>query len=471
MNDRTLIRQATVLSMDPAIGNLTDCDILVRGASIEAIGHRLACEAATVVEGAGTIVMPGFVNAHSHTWQFQLRGIGADWLVKDYFRHMHGNLATRYTAEDIYIGTLMGALNQLHGGSTTLVDWSHALRDAEMADAAIDALQDAGIRAVFVRGTAKPPEAPGQPPFHTVAYPRAELLRLRMGRLSSDDALVTLAMGILGPDIGDYQVALQDLHLAREFNLYSSAHAFGRTGDRRTERGYEQLAQAGMLGPTHNIAHGNCLDDAELKAILDTGCSITATNVAEMLITERPALLGRVVQQGGAPSLGSDVEAHFNGSMLAVARHAFLHQREHDNRSLALLGQWPPKIANATLARDALQWATVGGAKAFGLDGRTGTLAPGKAADLIVIDTTGQNMFPASGGDPLLEVLMHAENADIRDVMVAGRFRKRDGQLCMPPAVLEALRRRLENSRRQLFETCNFQPDAAPRGPQPASFA
>lgn len=464
MSARTLIRQATVLSMDPSIGNLTDGDILVNDTQIEAIGHRLVCDAATVVDGTGTIVMPGFVNAHSHTWQFQLRGIGADWQVSDYFRHMHGNLATRYTAEDIYIGTLMGALNQLHAGTTTLVDWSHALRDAEMADAAIDALQDAGIRAVFVRGTAKPPPTPGQPPFHSVPYPRDEVQRLRTGRLSADDALVTLAMGILGPDIGDYDVALQDLRLARDFNLYSSAHAFGRAGDRRTERGYEKLAQAGVLGPTHNIAHGNCLDDEELRSILDTGCSITATNVAEMLIAEKPAMLGRVVQHGGMPSLGSDVEAHFNGSMLTVARHALLHQREHDNRGLALRGQWPAQNANATVSRDVLQWATMGGAKAFGLDSRTGSLTPGKAADLIVIDAMGQNLFPAAGGDPAREVLMHAENADIRDVMVAGQFRKRNGALCMPAPVLDALRRQLESSRRQIFETCGFAPSGIPRG-------
>ncbi|MBL8343583.1 MAG: cytosine deaminase, partial [Rubrivivax sp.] len=149
---RLLIRDACILSMDPAVGDHERADILVDGERIAAVGPNLgggAVDGAEVLDARGRIVTPGLVNAHIHTWEFQLRGIGADWVgSRDYHANMHKNLATRYGVRDVSLGNLLGALNQLRGGTTTIVDWCHIVRDAEMTDAAIDALEESGIRAV-----------------------------------------------------------------------------------------------------------------------------------------------------------------------------------------------------------------------------------------------------------------------------------------------------------------------------------
>ena len=129
--------------------------------------------------------MPGLVNAHMHTWETALRGIGADWLSPNYMKHMHANLATRYMPEDNYIANLMGALAQIDAGATTLVDWCHNITTMEHAERAVDGLIDSGIRAVFAHGTAKPPTKPGDKPFHEVPHPRDRIEELRKGRLSS----------------------------------------------------------------------------------------------------------------------------------------------------------------------------------------------------------------------------------------------------------------------------------------------
>ena len=100
--------------------------------------------------------MPGLVNAHMHTWETALRGIGAEWMSADYFKHVHSNLATRYKPEDNYVANLMGALAQIDAGCTTLVDWCHNITTIEHAERAVDGLVDSGIRAVFAHGTAKP---------------------------------------------------------------------------------------------------------------------------------------------------------------------------------------------------------------------------------------------------------------------------------------------------------------------------
>ncbi|MDM0084256.1 amidohydrolase family protein, partial [Variovorax sp. J31P179] len=217
---RILIQHANILSMDPAVGDFDDADILIEGDKILAVGPNIEAGDAEVVDGRGRIVTPGLVNAHIHTWEYQLRGIGSDWVgFRDYVANMHGNLATRYGVRDVYLGNLLGSLNQLRNGTTTIVDWCHILRDAEMTDTAIDALEESGVRAVFARGTVKPPERPGEVPYHKKPFPREEIERLRKGRLASDDRLVTLAMAILGPDWGEYDVAAHDIRLAREFGL------------------------------------------------------------------------------------------------------------------------------------------------------------------------------------------------------------------------------------------------------------
>ncbi|MDR7094932.1 amidohydrolase family protein [Hydrogenophaga laconesensis] len=469
---RILIKNTCILSMDPAVGDFDDADILIEDDWIVAVGPNLQADSAEIIDGKGRIVIPGLVNAHIHTWEFQLRGIGSDWVSsRDYHANMHKNLATRYEDEDVYIGNLVGSLNQLRNGTTTIVDWCHITRDASMTDAAIDGLEESGIRAVFARGTVKPPERPGEVPYHKKPFPREEIHRLRTGRLSSDDGLVTLAMAILGPDWGEYDVAAHDIRLAREYGLINSAHTYGRKGKRVVEDGYPRLAKEGLLGPDHNIGHGNCFDDEELKIVLDAGCTITATNLTEMLNYEQPAMLGRLVKHGAVPSLGTDCDPYFNSSMLAVTRHAFLHQRELDNRSLWHEGSWPAKTQHSTLTRDAIYWATMGGAKAFGLDRKIGSITPGKQADLVMFDCRGMNIFPAlPGGNPAHIVVMYAETSDIENVIVAGRFAKRDGQLTLDPSRLQQLQDELLESRMRMFSAGNFKASPVERGPQPQEF-
>jgi 5-methylthioadenosine/S-adenosylhomocysteine deaminase len=467
----TLIRNATLVTMDPALGDLHGGDLLIDDGKIAQVGKSLSVANAAVVDATDHVVIPGMVNAHIHTWEYQLRGIGSDWVgIRDYHGNMHKNLATRYGPRDVYLGNLLGALNQLHNGTTTIFDWCHILRDAEMTDAAVEALEESGIRAVFARGTAKPPERPGETPYYKVPFPPAEIKRLREGKFASDDRRVTLAMAILGPDWGEYDVAAHDIRLAREYGLVNSAHTYGRKGKRKVEDGYPRLAKAGLLGPDHNIAHGNCFAEDELKLVLDAGCTITATCLTEALNYEQPAMLGRIAKFGATPSLGTDCDPYFNSSMLWVMRHAFQEQRAMDNRSLREAGKWPAEN-HATHTRDALYWATMGGAKALRLEHRIGSLTPGKQADLAMIDCRGMNIFPAlPNGDPAHIVVMYAESADVRHVMVAGEFVKKDGSLLFPRQKLSKLGEELLESRMRMMKSGDYVYRPQPHGPFPERY-
>ena len=417
------IRNAHVLSLDPAVGDLLKGDIVVEGGTISRIGRRLRASGARVIDASGMIAMPGFVNAHLHTWQTGIRGIAGNWSIRQYLETMHARIAPRYTAEDTYIANLVGALNQIACGATTIFDWCHNNATPAHSDAAIDGLEESGIRAVFGHGSPKPDADQGAPPFTHVPHPRSEIERLRKGRLSSDDARVTLAMAALGPDFSTYEVTEHDFRLAREYGILISAHTWGAP-TRLNRNGYRRLAKKGLLGPDHNMVHGNFLGDAELRLLVDRGVSVTVTPEVELQMSHGTPLTGRLRALGARPSLGVDVESNISGDMFTVMRMALQTQRALDNKAAAKAnGGAGPAIS----PREALEWATVEGARALGLEDRIGSLAPGKAADLILVDGSHINLFPVH--DPVESVVFHANPSNVDTVMVGGRILKRGGKL------------------------------------------
>jgi 5-methylthioadenosine/S-adenosylhomocysteine deaminase len=153
MSPRIRVKGATIVSMDPTIGIIESSDLLIDGGKIIAVGKNVGSWAVIEIDGRGMIAMPGFINGHIHLWQTALRGVAADWTLDHYFSVLIGKVVGLYTPQDAYIGNLVGALDQINSGVTTLFDWCHIVNTPAHADAAVDALQDAGIRAVFAYGT------------------------------------------------------------------------------------------------------------------------------------------------------------------------------------------------------------------------------------------------------------------------------------------------------------------------------
>lgn len=424
MARRILLSGATILSMDPATGDLPRGDILVADGRIAAIAPRIEAEGAEQVDATGRIAVPGFVNAHMHSWQTGLRGLAADWTLLEYFHWVHAGLATLFRPEDIGIATLIGALGQIDAGTTTLVDWCHNNPTPAHTDAAIEALAESGIRAAFFHGSPKPDPKPGEPHFSEVPHPRAEVERLRHGRFAGDDGLLTLGLAILGPHYATMEVARADFRLAREFGLVASMHQGG--GAAKTPSGWETLIEEGLVGPGINIVHGNDLPDELFGQLVDLGASFSVTPENEMTQGHGFPITGRLLARGVAPSLGVDLESVLAGDMMGGARIALGMQRALDNaESRRATGAIPP--TSTIRVRQALSWITIEGAKMLGLDHRIGSLAPGKQADITLIDARALHMQPVH--DPAATVIMQAGRGDIEAVMIAGRFMKRDGRL------------------------------------------
>jgi 5-methylthioadenosine/S-adenosylhomocysteine deaminase len=423
---RVLIKGATIVTMDDALGDLLDADLLIEDDRIVAAGTAIEAGDAEIIDGRGRIVIPGLINAHMHTWQTALRGYAGNWTLPEYFAKMHAGLATVFRPEDIYIATLMGALNQIDGGTTTLVDWCHNNPTPAHTDAAIAALSESGIRAAFFHGSPKPDPKPGQPHFSEVPHPRHEVERLLAGPFSDGAGLMTLGLAVLGPHYSTLDVARHDFKLAREFGLVASMHQGG--GPARTPEGWRVLVQEGLVGPRVNIVHGNNLTNDELRRFVDLGVSFSVTPENELIQGHGFPITGRLLQLGSAPSLGVDLESVISGDMFSVARIALTTQRALDNSVVRLERDTIPSTSTVRL-REALKWVTIQGARMLGLDGRIGSLTPGKQADLVILDATALNLWPVH--DPVSTVVMQAGLANVEAVMIAGAWKKRAGRLLL----------------------------------------
>ena len=435
---RLLLRNGIVVSQDPTIGVLPKGDVLIEADRIVAVGARIESDA-EVLDCGGHFVLPGLINAHMHTWQTALRAVAANWTLLEYFRHVHAGLATVFAPEDIHIATLAGALNQLDHGVTTLVDWCHNNPTPEHTDAAVDALLESGIRAAFLHGSPKPDPKPGEPHFSEVPHPRGEIERLLRRNDIGRDRRVALGMAVLGPHYATLEVSAHDFALAREHGLIASMHQGG--GAPKTPGGWESLMQRGLVGPHINIVHGNNLTDAQLSAMVGLGVSFSITPENEMAQGHGHPITGRLRALGAAPSVGVDLESVISGDMFTVARMALASQRALDNAAQRAADGSIPATSTVPAA-EALGWITTCGADMLGMQDRVGRLAPGLQADVIVMSAGPLAMWPVH--DPLASVIMQGNGARVRDVLVAGEFRKRDHRLLWPD--LASVRNRLARS-------------------------
>jgi 5-methylthioadenosine/S-adenosylhomocysteine deaminase len=380
------------------IGEDPRCDLLLDGDRVEAVGLNLPTPPdADVIDATGMLVLPGLVDTHRHTWQTALRHRGAGWSLADYLDTLLRGHGTRYRPQDVYAGTLLGALGALDAGITTLVDWAHIEHTPAHTNASITALRDAGIRAVFAHSRPIPGtglEAAG----------RADVRRVREELLADDEALVTLAMAAHGPDFTPLETTSADFGLARELGIPITTHlGGGRPGKNPT--GVRTLHGAGLLGPDLTVVHGNGIPDAELKLLADHGVRASISPQIELTMPGLGAnvAIRRMLAAGIEVGLSTDSETASSGDLFTQMRFALAaHRAEEQDQPLA--------------PGDVLRMATGGAA-----------LVPGAAADVILVRATDVNLAPVSAPADALVLAAHPGNVDT--VLVAGRVVKRDGRL------------------------------------------
>jgi 5-methylthioadenosine/S-adenosylhomocysteine deaminase len=422
---RILIKGGTVVTMDKKLRDLPRGDVLIDGEKIAGVARQIQAPAgAEIIDAAGMIVMPGLINAHLHTWQAGLRGIAGDWAVPQYMANIHRGLATHFRPEDIYTANLMGALTGINSGTTTIVDWCHNNPTPEHTDAAIDGLEESGIRAAFFHGSPKPNPKPGEKHFSEQSMPRGEVERLMKGRFSGKDGLLSLGLAILGPSYSVWEVTRKDMQLAKETGLRVSMHVGG--GAAMVPDGFERLAREKLLSGKTNIVHGNNLSDEVLKLTVDNGVQYTVTADVELQMGFCDPLTGKLRALKSPVSIGTDVEVSSRADMFYCMRVTLQTQRNFDNIEYWRVHNSAPENVSIGCG-EALEWATVNGAKMIGQEHRIGSLTPGKQADIVLLRQDDLTIFPVH--DPVSSIVTQAGVSNVDTVLIAGRTVKRDGRM------------------------------------------
>jgi cytosine/adenosine deaminase-related metal-dependent hydrolase len=418
MGGRTLIRGGTVITLDRAAGDFATADVLIEDGRIAAVGPSLEAGDAEVLDAIDRIVMPGFVDTHRHTWQALVRNIASDWTLAHYFTGLHGTLSQLYRPEDTYAANLIGALEALDAGITTLLDWSHNLSTPEHADAAVRALFEFGGRAIFGHGCGFRHWQPPSPLPHD-----EDARRIRNQYFSSDDQLVTMCLCPRGNQFTTIEATEADWRLADELALRISCHA--GDGAWGKNRPIAQLAEMGLLGPHITFVHCNSLADDELRMMAEAGCTASVSPDIELQMGHGWPATGRLLDVGIRPSLSIDVCCSNGGHLFGTMRAAIGTERGFENHAAEERNE-ELKALRLT-CRDVLEFATIEGARACGLDHEIGSLTPGKRADVILIRADSLGMTPLN--NPVGAVVYNAHPGLVDTVLVGGAVVKHDGKL------------------------------------------
>ena len=451
MAERILIKGGIVLTQDASLGELNGADVLVEGDTIAEVGKDVSADGARVIDAAGDVVIPGFIDTHRHTWETSIRTCAPDYALIAYFGNILDKFAPHYRPDDVYAANLWGSLECINAGITTLVDWSHIMNTPDHADAAIKGLQDSQLRSVFAYGFGNTslvdwwfgPDYTGS----VLTSDGPDARRLRSQYFSSNDGLITMALATRGPNFCKPDVVKHDWELAKELDLNITVHvAMDRFG--YTKMQVTGLRDMDLLYPDTTYVHGSHFTDEEWALVRDSGGNVSFAPQIEVQMGHGWAPAVKAMEYDIPIGLSSDVATTASADQFTQMHAIFgtergrKHQESWD-ADLDGLQASPGLITS----RQVLEWATLGGAKVAGIERRTGSLTPGKKADIVIIDGSAVNVAPII--DPVGAVVCAADVSNVKTVFVDGAILKQDFKLA---ASLDGPRKAVEASRDYLLE-------------------
>jgi 5-methylthioadenosine/S-adenosylhomocysteine deaminase len=419
----TLIKGAYVLTMDEGLGSMSDCDVLIRDELIAEVGPGLDAPDAEVVDGRGRVVMPGLVDCHRHMFSGMLRGgcSNVTYTGKSggYFEVVIRQYGGSFTPDDSRMSSRIGALESINSGITTLHAWEHNIMSVDHGRASLEGMADTGLRGRFSYG---PPNDTQVVDLDGVLALRDELFsRGAGGRWEADDGRWHLGVATRGVETRHPEVWQREAEFARQEGLPLTAHLM-QEGDVR------DLKEKDVLGPDLMVCHALGASESEMADLRETGTPVCVSTPAVARAGLRASPVTELMRAGVLVCLSIDSTAGCDtADMFALMRITMIVERtRHED-------------AGVYSTHDALRQATIDGARGLGLGDVTGSLTPGKRADVIVVNTAAINLTPWTVPETLLASCVYPENVEA--VFVDGRCLKRDGALVevdMDTAIAEA---------------------------------
>jgi 5-methylthioadenosine/S-adenosylhomocysteine deaminase len=414
---RTLIADALVLTMDDELGTLPRADVLIEDRRIAAVGPDLPRHSdVDVVDGRDRIVMPGFVDTHRHMWAAMLRGCACYGDLGTYFHDVVFTYGANFTPDDTYASVRFGLAEAVDSGITTMHAWEHNIQTPAHADAALQALSESGMRGRFSYGPSSDPEAGSSFAQGTETIDLDDVLRLRRERFATDHGLLHLGIACRGVDYSQPEVWQREFAFAREHGLPITTHTMMTAHDVERVRAISVYEEHEALGSDVLLVHAIHTNEAERAYLARTSTPVSLSILSELRTGMGIPPIVEMIQAGVPLCLSVDtMAASDNSDYFAVLRATLLVPRgQHGDATV----YQPDQV---------LRHGTIDGARALGIDELTGSLTPGKRADVIVLRATDLNLAPMNVADG--QVVLAAQPRNVEHVWIDGVQRKRDGEL------------------------------------------
>jgi 5-methylthioadenosine/S-adenosylhomocysteine deaminase len=402
-----LIRGATILTMNDAF-EILEGDVLVRDGRIADVGTVAAGPVGRTIDAAGAYLLPGFVQTHVHLCQTLFRGYADDLALLDWLKTRIWPMEAAHTPASLAAAARLAAAELLAGGTTTAL----TMETVHDTDAVFEALEPMGLRAVVGKCMM---DADDEAPR-----------RLVEDTTRSIDESLAVARRWNGRANGRLRAAL-----APRFAVSCSQHLLEAVGSLSSREGWlihthasenrdeialvrqrtgrsnlEYFVHTGLASPRLCAAHCVWVDDSEQRLMADHGVKVMHCPGSNLKLGSGIAPVVEMRRQGISVSLGADGAAcnnhldMFTEMRLAATLQSVRHQ------------------PGALTARDVLWMATRDGAKAVGCGDDLGAIAPGRRADLIVVDRRRPHLAP--GPDPYSTIVYATRPTDVRTVIVDG---------------------------------------------------
>jgi 5-methylthioadenosine/S-adenosylhomocysteine deaminase len=415
-----ILENATIVTMDDNRRVLDDSSIGIENGRITAIGSVKQIRetgASDVLDCSGKIVIPGFVNTHTHLFQTLSKGLGSDVPLFDWFRKAILPFATILTEEDCRIAALLGCVEAIKSGTTCLNDFMYVHPRPKLSDAVIEAMKQVGVRGVLSRGIVDSGRDHGMPDVlieddSEYGEDCERLISNYQGAHNNTIQIWLAPASLWMSSPGAFRKAKE---ISKKHNTWLTWHCsetrgvidyskqkFGKS-DLRT------LHDIGFLGPNTLAAHSIWLDDDEISIMKQQGVKVAHCPVANMYLSDGVARIPYMLSKGITVGLGTDGAA------------------SNDNQDMIFLLKTTPllhKVSSldplAMTAEKAFELATVGGANCMGLGKDVGSLEIGKKADLVVINPNSPNATPSHR--PIPTIVYTATQENVESVIVDGKL-------------------------------------------------
>lgn len=435
---KKLLEHGYVVTVDGARRVIPDGWILIDGDSIAAIGEHgrdPQPEADEIIDLGGKLTMPGLINGHNHHWASLFKNTGEGLLLEEWLDQVTLPLMGVLTPDDLRIAAYLGAIEQLRTGTTSSLNHLVNVNDQDTIRAIVEPVLDVGIRQVIgkeLRDTPNPPFSTRYPAYPHVRN-RAEELALGTEIIQQwDGAGGIVHMGLVIETGANWMLhnatsddlILEGVELAQRLGVKISNHCSAGTPwlsikefEEATGGGdVDYLIKLDALTDNWALIHALHVKEHEIEAVAAAGASFVTNPVSNAYSCDGVAPLKEMFASGVNVGLGTDgTYVNCSPDMVEQMKFAVLIQN---------VTHFDP---NLMTAERAIEMATIGSAKALGIDDKVGSLEVGKRADIAVFDLG--HAHTVVGNRPISALVFSAHGTDVDTVIVNGEVKLRGGEL------------------------------------------